>query len=415
MTNLAPRRGWNWPIRLGQANGTLALVVMIAQVIVATQSAQAQTYKVLYSFTGGADGRTPIAGLVGDAAGNLYGTTVDGGDPTCDLNPGCGTVFKLDTSGTETVLHTFTWADGTHPVAALVRDASGNLYGTTIWGGDSTCYVPYGCGTVFKVDTTGKYTVLHTFTGGADGVGPEADLIRDAAGNLYGTTYQGGASDRGTVFKLDTSGAERVRHIPGAHPAGALVRDAAGSVYGTTVYGGTSNVGTVFKLDTSGTGTVLHTFTGGVDGAYPYEGLVRDAAGNLYGIAYNGGDLTCNVPFGCGTVFEVDTTGKYTVLHTFTGGADGAHPWAALVRDAAGSLYGLTVTGGPSDAGTVFKLDTTGKETVLYSFSGGTDGGNPYGSLVRDAERNLYGTTAHGGITGGACRDGCGVVFKLTP
>jgi uncharacterized repeat protein (TIGR03803 family) len=264
-----------------------------------------------------------------------------------------GTVFKLDTTGRETVLHSFTGTpDGAIPRAALVRDAAGNLYGTTVFGGASIGY-----GTVFKLDTTGKETVLHSFTA-TDGSGPVAALVRDAAGNLYGTTAYGGASLSGTVFKLDTSGTETVLHsftgrADGAIPYAALVRDHAGNLYGNTAYGGASGYGTVFKLDTTGRETVLHSFTGASDGASPFDALVRDPAGNLYGTATFGGDPFCSS--GCGTVFKLDTTGKETVLHSFTGRADGAIP-AGLVRDPAGNLYGTTYYGGAFGYGVVFKL-----------------------------------------------------------
>jgi uncharacterized repeat protein (TIGR03803 family) len=253
-------------------------------------------------------------------------------------------------------------------------------------------------------------TVLHRFTSSPDGAYPYAGLVRDAAGNLYGTTYEGGSSDLrdgvsgyGTVFKLDTSGTETVLHRftsspDGAYPYAGLVRDAAGNLYGTTSEGGSSDYGTVFKLDTSGNETVLHNFTGG-DGSYPYAGLVRDATGNLYGTTLYGGAS------GVGTVFKLDTSGNETVLHNFTGG-DGAYPYAGLVRDATGNLYGTTFRGGSSDYGTVFKLDTSGTETVLHSFTGYSDGSNPRGGLVMDAAGNLYGTTEMIG-------EAFGTVFKL--
>jgi uncharacterized repeat protein (TIGR03803 family) len=244
MTNLALHRGRGWRIRLGAANCALAFVVVLGQVVVATPSAEAQgdtTFALFYSFEGGTDGATPRAGLVRDAAGNLYGTTISGGAG------GLGTVFKLDAVGSETVLHSFSGADGARPEAGLVRDAAGNLYGTTAGGGASDL------GTVFKLDTTGSETVLHSFSG-ADGDSPVAGLVRDAAGNLYGTTAGGGASGLGTVFKLDTSGKGRLLHsftggaTDGAFPAAGLVPDAAGNLYGTTTQDGAFGQGTVFKL-----------------------------------------------------------------------------------------------------------------------------------------------------------------------
>jgi uncharacterized repeat protein (TIGR03803 family) len=271
---------------------------------------------------------------------------------------------KAQADATFTVLYSFKWdfADGAFPYAGVVLDAAGNLYGTTYWGGAS------GLGTVFKLDTTGAETVLHSFNGG-DGSNP-ADLIRDANGNLYGTTQFGGASDAGTVFKLDTTGAETVLHsfvgppTDGLRPIAGLVRDAGGSLYGTTLAGGSSSncgggCGTVFRLDTTGAETVLHSFAKKRrDGKFPYAGLVRDAAGNLYGTTVQGG-ASNNCVGGCGTVFRLDTTGGETLLHRFVGGSpatDGERPGAGLVRDAAGNLYGTTPQGGAYGAGTVFKV-----------------------------------------------------------
>jgi uncharacterized repeat protein (TIGR03803 family) len=365
------------------------------------------TFRLLHAFRGGADGANAYTSLVQDSAGNFYGTTSSGGSARR------GTVFKIDTTGNETVLHSFTGgADGESPAAGLVLDPAGNLYGTTGYGGSS------GLGTVFKVDTSGNETVLYNFTGGIggpDGANPLAGVILDPAGNLYGTTYLGGASGAGTVFEVDTNGKETVLYsfaggVDGAISGAELVRDPAGNLYGTTLYGGPSDGGTVFKLDTSGKEIVLHSFTGSAtgDGANPYAGLFRDAAGNLYGTTYYGG-VSGNCTDGCGTVFKLDTTGKETVLHSFVGRADGANPAAGLIRDPVGNLYGTTAYGGRSGFGTVFKLDPNGKETLLHSFIGTPDGATPYANLVRDAAGNLYGTTFHGG----AYR--FGTVFKLTP
>ncbi len=304
------------------------------------------------------------------------------------------------------VLHSFTGsADGKTPYAGLVRDSSGNLYGTTSAGGASNF------GTVFKVDTTGAETVLHSFTGG-DGKTPIGSLVLDPSGNLYGTTGAGGSSNSGTVFKVDTTGGETVVYsfkggADGKTPLGGLVLDSSGNLYGTTSAGGSASSGTVFKVDTTGGETVLYSFTGGTDGKTPTGSLVRDAAGNLYGTTNDGGKAyACFLGYsGCGVVFRVDTTDTETVLYTFTGGGDGGNPYyASLVLDAAGNLYGTTAAGGPSDFGTVFKLDAAGTETVLYSF--GQGGLEPFAGLVLDAGGNLYGTTTGGGT-------GFGTVFKL--
>jgi uncharacterized repeat protein (TIGR03803 family) len=288
----------------------------------------------------------------------------------------------------------------------VIRDSAGNLYGTTTAGGTS------GKGVVFQVDSTGLETVLYSFTGGADGSSPYAGVVRDTAGNLYGTTYYGGASSCpslgcGVVFKLDTTGHETVLYsftggADGGNPYAGVI-DSAGTLYGTTVSGGTSGFGVVFKLDTTGHETVLYTFTNGADGGYSYAGVILDPAGNLYGTTYQAG--TSNM----GVVFKLDTTGHETVVHTFTGGTDGGHPIGGLIRDSAGNLYGTTYQGGSSNAGLVFKLDTTSHETVLHSFTAGADGGYPYAGVIRDTAGNLYGTTVSGGAASG------GVVFELKP
>ena len=306
----------------GVATAALAIAIVFALTVVLTQSAQAQkataggawTEKVLHNFNhNGTDGYWPIASPILDAAGNLYGTTFQGG--AYDL----GTVFELTPTGggwTETVLHTFSgYTDGGSPWAGLVFDTAGNLYGTTPYGGD------YYAGTVFELTPTagGGWTkqVLHSFSPDCtDGYEPYAGLIFDTAGNLYGTTSAGGTyscngSQGGTVFELTpTEGGgwtETVLHsfnsngTDGIIPYASLVFDTAGNLYGTTVSGGTYNYGTVFKLSPGEGGwteTVLHTFNG-TDGAAPYAGLIRDAAGNLYGTTFLGG------AYGGGTVFEL--------------------------------------------------------------------------------------------------------------
>src|SRR5271157_3231541 len=289
MNRRAQHRSWILGIHGRAAGAALALAMMLVPAVLAPGSAQAQTYteSVLHSFPGSPDGANPYAGLVRDAQGNLYGTTVNGGAQAK------GTVFKVDATGNETVLYSFTGAggDGANPEAGLVPDAQGNLYGTTYAGGASNA------GTVFKVDTTGNETVLYSFTGaGGDGAGPTGLLVRDAQGNLYGTTVFGGASGKGTVFKADATGNETVLYSftgaggDGANPEAGLVPDAQGNLYGTTDAGGASNAGTVFKVDTTGNETVLYSFTGaGGDGAGPTGLLVRDAQGNLYGTTVFGG------------------------------------------------------------------------------------------------------------------------------
>lgn len=392
-----------------QAAGcALAVGVVCLLMVFVSPPAQGQKLRVLYAFRGLADGGSPIANVIQDKKGNLYGAAYRGGT-SCN----CGTVFQVDTSGKETVLYSFTGIGGSgeYPSAGLVRDTAGNLYGSATGGETGN----NGYGVIFRVDTTGTETVLYTFTGMVgDGEYPVGSLLRDAAGTLYGATNGGGASGYGTVFKLDSAGTETVLYsfggTDGAFPAGGLVRDAQGSFYGATYNGGAYGYGAVFKLDTNGKETVLHSFNVG-DGAFPSGALVRDAGGALYGVTVQGG-----ANYYYGTVYKVDTKNKESVLHSFTGGRDGAYPEASLIRDKVGNLYGTAVQGGDlacygikTGCGTVFSLNTRNKETVLHRFSGGIDGAFPFASLVRDGKRNFYGTDYQGGAAG------YGTVFKLTP
>ena len=389
----------------------LALPIMLGLAAL-PPSAQAQTLTVLHSFTGGADGNQPM-GLVRDSAGNLYGTSLYGGVGFCSLSAGCGTVFKLDAAGNHTVLHAFTGGvDGSLPWATLTRDSAGNLYGATLNGGAHNCDLLVGCGTVFKLDAAGNKTVLYMFPGSAVGSLPYG-LIRDANGNFYGTTPWGGGGgclDCGTVFKLDSAHKETVLHgfaggADGSLPYAGVVRDSAGNVFGTTYQGGAFKEGTVFKVDSTGKETVLHSFGSGEDGAYPIGGLVPNGQ-NLYGTTSMGGEFGLGFT---GTVFKLGKAGQETVVYSFSGGSDGGQPTGNMVHDAAGNLYGTTSDGGASGYGTVFKVDASGKETVLHSFAGGADGQYPAAGVILDAAGNLYGTTLSGGA------NNCGTVFKIAP
>jgi uncharacterized repeat protein (TIGR03803 family) len=359
---------------------------------------------VLYAFPGAADGQYPYnAGVILGPDGHLYGTTFYGG------RNGHGVVYKLDGDGDdEDLLYTFELLSASgfgQPGQGVIRDSAGNLYGATFIG---QADVGYGFGVVYKVDPSGHTTVLHNFTGGADGGDPNS-VIRDPAGNLYGTASGGGASSAGVVFKIDTSGTETVLYsftggADGGFPLGGLIRDSAGNLYGTTNGGGASSAGVVFKIDVSGTETVLYSFTGGVDGGFPLAGVIRDPAGNLYGTTNGGGASSA------GVVFKVDTSGNETALYSFTGGADGGFPlWVVLARDSAGNLFGTTAGGGTAGVGVVFKVNPAGQETVLHSFTGGADGGTPYAGVILGPEGKLYGTTAFGGQTN------AGAVFEIKP
>lgn len=381
-------------------------------------AARAQKEELLYSFSGGADGNYPRSGLLRDSKGNLYGTTYFGGAS------GAGTVFEITADGTQTVIYSFTdGADGGYPVAGLVRDSNGNLYGTTLGGGAFQDY-----GSVFELSpehaggcavgtNTGNdwcETVLYSFAGQPDGANPWGGLIRTGNGNIYGTTFYGGADGNGTVFEITAGGVEKVLHsftggADGESPVGGLVMG-KGGIYGVASAGGkgcASGCGTLFRVTTKGMFTLVHTFMGDLsDGAFPFGSLIKDSSNNLYGTTWEGGEHSV------GTVFEMSEAGVETVLYSFNnGGGDGVYPYAGLVRDPKGNLYGTTYEGGSSDSGAVFELTAAGVETVLYSFVGPPgDGDLPYlGSLVRDSKGNLYGTTTYGGA------DNAGTVFKLTP
>jgi uncharacterized repeat protein (TIGR03803 family) len=401
---------------------TLAAFTMLAPTLAVGQE------QVLQIFNG-TDGANSFSGLVFDPAGNLYGTTQQGG------NTGYGTVFKLTRGSngtwTETVLHNFHGPNGLdrgglEPSAALVFDLAGNLYGTTLAGG------VHGFGVVFKLSpgANGNWTetVLHAFNG-EDGGRPAAPLIFDKAGNLYGTST--GAPPRlGNVFELspgsDGAWTEAVLYTfngeDGGGSYGGLIFDTAGNLYGTSETGGAYKYfGLVFKLTPGGNGkwreTVLHSFSSANgDGAYPASGLLLDAAGNLFGTAYGGGLPNCE--FGCGNVFELTPgagTWSETILHEFSGGADGAAPLAAFAADAAGNLYSTTAFGGnpvcDAGCGVVFKLTAgaNGKwsETVLNSFDG-SGGATPWSNVILDGAGSLYGTTSDGG------NNGNGVVYEVT-
>lgn len=372
--------------------------------------AHAKTLRVLYSFcakAGCADGNGPAAGVVADSAGNLYGTTeVGGGANACPV--GCGVVFKLAPDGTESVLHVFTGApDSEYPDSVLLLDLEGNLYGATPLGGSTND------GAVYKLAPDGTETVLYSFTGGSDGSGPAAGLIADAAGNLYGTTAAGGRTNEcadfgcGTVFRLAPDGSETVLYsfcaktdcTDGAQPFADLIADEAGNLYGTTQYGGTTRCivggcGTVFRLTPGGKEKVLYTFcslANCADGEFPFAGLFADKQGNLYGTTGFGGANDS------GVVFILAPHGAETVLYTFTGGSDGGEPQSGLIEDGKGNLYGTTVDGGSKcplygGCGTIYGLAGGGTLSVLAST------GSPASGLLADKKGNLYGTTGRGGV-----------------
>jgi uncharacterized repeat protein (TIGR03803 family) len=399
----------------------LAVFAAFVPMLAAPQPALGQSFSVLYTFQSGpSDGANPAGKLILDASGNLYGITQYGGARTL----GWGTVFKLDpATGKETMLYAFTGGtDGGYAFGGLVRDAAGNLYGTTSAGGNASCGGD-GCGVVFKLSKAGKETVLYQFTGGSDGGSPNGDLVRDRAGNLFGTAYWGPYGCCGVAFKVDKKGNETVLHQFGGLPDGelpvaGLVRDPQGNLFGTTSSGGGGacfgGCGTVFQLSRTGTETILYRFLASPDGNSSYASLLSDGSGNFYGTTYNGGSLVCNdIGPGCGTVFEVNVSGREKILYRFHGKKKGELPFGGLIADAAGNLYGTTAGdlefGQATSYGTVFRLDASGSQIVLHTFTGGSDGCTPIGNLIFDSAGNLYGAASGCGATG------YGVVFKIAP
>lgn len=406
------------------ALGKCLLAAAVAFAVLASPRTAHAGLAVLHAFVGGEDdGATPEAGVIRDSAGNLYGTTRYGGGNTGCLGQGCGAVFKLAPDGTETVLYAFTGGtDGGEPVGDLIEDSAGNLFGTTEDGG-MTEGGGAGYGTVFELSPGGTETVLYAFAGGSDGSYPTAGLTKDTAGNLYGTTELGGTGcggyGCGIIFKLAADGTETVLY---AFTGGSDGNNPEASLIedkAGNLYGTTEaggvRYGTIFKLAPDGTKTILYAFAGGSDAAYPIASLKMDKAGNLYGTTLYGGGST-NCEYGCGAVFELSPGGAETVLHAFTGGTDGAYPSAGLVEDSAGDLYGTTAGGGVHNQGTIFELTPGGTETLLRSFRA-PQGANIVAGLIKDKVGTLYGTASDGGgHHTAACRyGGCGTVFKFRP
>jgi uncharacterized repeat protein (TIGR03803 family) len=407
---------------------TTGLAIFSAVTLLAN-AAWASTTKVAYSFMGDEDGEYSSTDLVLDGAGNLYGTTVQGGQYSS------GTVFELTRSGntwTHTVLYSFTsGADGGQPYGGVTLDADGNVYGTAVIGGTGTgapC-VEDGCGVVYKLNYSGgrwKEHVIHSFTGGKDGYGPGAGVTFGKDGNIYGMTPTGGADGFGIIYQLRPARGNNWKlHVihsftggkDGASPPGGrLILDDAGNLYGVATVGGAHGAGLAFELTQPEVGkwklTPLYAFGGQPDAGFPYGALVFDKSGHLYGTTYYAGANNQ------GAVYRLAfRNGKWheTVLHSFTGGADGSGPISNLVLDPAGNLYGTTSEGGGQGCGcgTIFKLargqDGQWTESIAHAFAGSPDGGFPYNGMVGDGAGHYYGATVHGG------HDDEGAVYRFTP
>ncbi len=409
----------------------------------------ASTFRVLHNFTGGLDGANPFAGLIMDTAGNLYGTAGAGGSGSCSYSglTGCGTVFKIAHSVfTFAPLYSFHGGtDGEFSVRPLTIGPNGSLYGATLGGGEGTdCTFDgdTGCGVVFNLTPSPTFArtplqpwtehVLYRFAGQPDDGGAAfTTLIFDSSGNIYGTTYYGGTHNDGSVFKLTPSGGggytESLLYSfaggnDGANPLDGLIVDSNGNYYGTTAAGGSTTAcmgqgcGTVFKLTPIGGGnymeSVIYAFQGGTDGLNPNAGVAMDSIGNLYGNTWQGGSG------GGGTVYELlYPNWTFSLLHSFVGNG---YSVGRMLLDSSGNLYGVLQNGGAfNNAGQAYELTPSNGNwflTDLYDFTGGSDGGNPIGGVVRDSSGNLYGTALFGG--GNTCGGGsytCGDAWRITP
>jgi len=372
---------------------TFAITVVFLLLLTSPWSANAQTYQILHEFAGPtSDGATPFGFVLG-GNGTIYGTTCYGGT---GYN---GTAYELSATGNETILYNFNAGYGSCPTSLFPW--KGNLYGSAAGGA-------YGGGLLFKLNLSGKETVLHTFGKNlAEGVNAYL-LYQTPSGLFYGATGYDGLYGYGTLFTADTFGKVTVIYnFPDnmwGQSINSFIPDGSGNFYGATYYGGSANCaygcGTIFKFDAAGNWTTLYSFTGGADGAYP-NGVIRDGQGNLYGTTAEGGSKCVLVS--CGTVFKFSSTGQLTTLHSFTGGADGILPSGTIVRDKAGNLYGTTSEGGDMSCadfinyggcGTLFKLDPSGNETIVHTFTGPPGDAGTFGAiLLKNAAGDIYGAS----------------------
>jgi len=423
-------------ISLRSVRTTLAIATTLVLAVIGPPCAQAQTFNVIHTFTGGADGYQPTGALTIDRAGNLYGTTTDLGGP--------GTVFQLRRANGSWILNTlytfFNSSGGFMPLGGVVFGPNGTLYGTTYEGGTGSGggQCSQGCGTVFNLRPPAQAcksalcswteNAIYSFQGGSDGFDPSSALVFDRAGALYGTTQRGGSAGGGIVFQLTFHNGEWTESLlhtftgvghDGAFPDTGMIFDSAGNLYGTTLGGGLSGFGTLFQLVPTGlswTTSTVHDFLGGNDGLGPQGPLTFDPTGKFYGTTAGGG-LDDS-----GTAFELTSSGGswfFSVLYSVPGGIENSGPQGNLAMDAAGNLYGATYNAGTHRSGSVFKLAPNNggwTYTSLHDFTGGADGGNPLSGVTLDTNGNLYGTTSLGGMQGGNCyTQGCGVAWEITP
>jgi uncharacterized repeat protein (TIGR03803 family) len=367
----------------------LLSAIVAAAITVGPITVSAQMLTVLHSFNG-SDGQLAESALVQGNDGNFYGTTALGGDNHK------GTVFKIDSMGNLTTLHSFSGfpSDGATPIAGLIQGSDGNFYGTTALGG------MFYQGTMFRITPAGTVTILHSFSGLlGDGSVPMSGLVQASDGSFFGTTALGGTHSMGTVFRTALGIVVTLHSFSGspgegANPTARLVRGTDGNYYGTTVRGGAQNLGTAFKVSALGSFTMLHSFSGSPgEGANPVAGLVQGSDGNFYGTTGLGGAHYL------GTIFNMTPAGSLTTLHSFSGsGGEGADPLGGLVQASDGNFYGTTALGGAHYLGTIFNMTPPGSLTTLHSFSGsGGEGAAPVSAVVQGSDGNFYGATALGG------------------
>jgi len=384
------------------------LKAIFAAALLAASAVQAAgDYRVLYRFQGDADGGEPGGSLIRDAAGNLYGVAIAGGEGRA------GIVFKLSPQGVKTTLHAFGRHDGVSPVTPLLLDEQGALFGLTETGG-SYCN-DIGCGIAYEIAPDGSARTLHAFKP-AQGSFPVGGLVANASGNLFGTLYQDGPTRTGTLFRLSPQGSFKLLHAfdgdtEGSRPHG-LIAGRKGNLYGVTSQGGPANSGTAFRYAPDGTVTVLHGF---LSGESPAGQLARDGSGNLYGV------LALSGPGRNGSIYRLARDGTFTTLYAFTGGADGSQPISTPVLDRQGNIYG-TMRFGPGDrtagaecedsCGAVYELAADGTLSVIHAFANDAGGYYPMDDLLLD-RRRLIGATFSGGVPGGQCADGCGVIYAV--
>jgi uncharacterized repeat protein (TIGR03803 family) len=345
-------------------------------------------YSVLYEFDDSNESAKSMVGLIQGNDGSLYATTEAGGSGNS------GTVSKLDSLGNYSVLHEFEESEGRYPQAGLTQGSDGSFYGTTSEGGG------YGAGSVFKLDSLGIFSLVHSFGSSSDlGTSPNAELIQGSDGNLYGTTTHGGTAGEGTVFKLDPSGDFIILHSfeadsgGGKNPVTKLIQDGDGNLFGSTYFGGSNNTGIVYKIDPSGNFSVLYEFAQESEGLFPTLRILG-SDGNFYG-TYDGTIMYPGVSDNAGLIFKLTPSGSFSVLHEFDSASEGGNP-GALFQGIDGHLYGVTNFGGSTNFGTIFKLDTAGNYSVVHEFEGNVNNnGQHNNTLIQGSDGSFYGTNSY--------------------